>query len=74
MIVDVARMLRFSKVRIGGLRASGVPAILFGVSTVVLAFGVARSLATIAPLLPETLRETKQLIETAKPDARLLTP
>jgi hypothetical protein len=74
MIIDVARMLRVSRVRVGGFRASGAPAILLGVSTVVLAIGVARSLAAFVPLVPETLRETRSLIETTKPDARLLTP
>ncbi len=74
MIFDAARMLRASKVRVGTLRASGVPAILLGVSTVIMAIGAARSLAALAPMLPETLRETKSLIETTKRDARLLTP
>jgi hypothetical protein len=74
MIIDAARMLRASKIRVGTLRASGVPAILLGISTVIVALGAARSLAALAPMLPETLRETKNLIETTKRDARLLTP
>jgi hypothetical protein len=74
MIFDAARVLRASRVRFGPLRASGVPAILLGVSAVVISVGFARSLSTLAPMLPETLRETKTLIEITKGDARLLTP
>ena len=73
MEFDAARVLRASRVRIGSLRASGAPAILLGVSSVILAVGVARSLAALAPMLPEALRETKSLIETTKREGRLLT-
>jgi hypothetical protein len=74
MIIDAARVLRASRVRVGPMRVSGAPAILLGVAAVILSAGVARSLGTLAPMLPETLRETKNLIETAKRDGRLLTP
>jgi hypothetical protein len=74
MPFDPARVLRASKLRFGGFRATGLPAILLGVSAVVLAGGVARSLSAFVPMLPETLRETKNVIETAKRDGRLLTP
>jgi hypothetical protein len=73
MSFDAARVLRASRVRVGPLRASGAPAIFLGIATVILAAGVARTLGTLAPMLPETLRETKGLIETARRDARLLT-
>jgi hypothetical protein len=74
MPFDAVRILQASKFRVGGFRAAGAPAILLGVSAVVLAVGVARSLAAFVPMLPETLRETKNVIETAKRDGRLLTP
>jgi hypothetical protein len=74
MSFDPARVLRASRVRVGPVRVTGAPAIFLGVAVVILTAGVARSLATLAPLLPETLRETKGLVETAKRDARLLTP
>lgn len=74
MSFDAARVLRASKLRFGGFRASGAPAILLGVSALVLAAGAARSIAALVPLLPETIRETKSLIETTRRDARLLTP
>ena len=64
MNIDPARVLRASKLRFGRLRATGVPAILLGAAAIVIAAGVARTLDVIAPKLPETLRETKLLLET----------
>ena len=49
----------------------GVPAILIGVAGIILAAGVSRSMGTIAPMLPETLRELKSLVEAGR-DARKL--
>jgi hypothetical protein len=66
MEFDPARVLRASRLRFGKLRATGVPAILIGVAGVIIAAGVARSLGTIAPMLPETLRELKSLVETGR--------
>ncbi len=74
MNLDVPRILRASKLRIGDLRATGVPAILLGASALVVAVGAARSIATIAPMLPESLRETKKLLEVSRNDSRLLKP
>jgi hypothetical protein len=73
MAFDPARVLRASRIRIGRVRAMGVPAILIGVAGVILASGVSRSLGTVAPMLPETLREMKSLLETRR-DARPLKP
>jgi hypothetical protein len=70
MAFDPARFLRASKLRVGSLRAQGVPAILLGVATIVLAAGAARSLSSVAPMLPETLRETKNLLEATRRDPR----
>ncbi|HEY5350130.1 MAG TPA: hypothetical protein VIJ64_10370, partial [Candidatus Lustribacter sp.] len=71
MEFDPARVLRASRLRFGRARAVGVPAILIGVAGIVLAAGVARSLGTIAPMLPETLREMKSLVDAGR-DARTL--
>lgn len=49
----------------------GVPAILIGVAGVIMAAGLARSFRTIAPMLPETLRELKSLVDAGR-DARTL--
>jgi hypothetical protein len=73
MEFDPARVLRASRIRVGRVRAMGVPAILIGVAGVILAAGVSRSLGTVAPMLPETLREMKSLLETRR-DARPLKP
>jgi hypothetical protein len=71
---DFARILRASAVRYGGFRARGVPAILLGVSAVVLAAGSVRALAVAAPSLAETIRETKSLLESVREDRRRLNP
>jgi hypothetical protein len=73
MPFDPARVLRASRLRFGEVRAMGVPAILIGVAGVILAAGVSRSLGTIAPKLPETIRELKSLIDAGR-DARTLKP
>ena len=73
MQFDPARMLRASRLRIGNVKAMGVPAILIGVAGVILAAGASRSLGTIAPKLPETLREMKSLLDAGR-DARTLKP
>ncbi len=73
MEFDAARVLRASRLRFGDVRAMGVPAILIGVAGVILAAGISRSFRTIAPMLPETLRELKSLIDAGR-DARTLKP
>ena len=73
MEFDPARVLRASRLRFGDVRAMGVPAILIGVAGIILAAGVSRSMGTIAPMLPEPLREMKSLIEAGR-DARKLKP
>jgi hypothetical protein len=71
MEFDPARVLRASRLRLGRFRAVGVPAILIGVAGIILAAGVSRSMGTVAPMLPETLRELKALVDAGR-DARTL--
>jgi len=59
----VARLQRTFSLQIGPLRATGVPAILIGVSGIVLASGVTAALAKSAGRLPETLGEARGLAE-----------
>ncbi|HXO17169.1 MAG TPA: hypothetical protein VN909_03285 [Candidatus Dormibacteraeota bacterium] len=59
----LARLQRTFKIEVGPLRASGVPAILLGVTGVVLASGVTAALAKGATRLPETLGEARGLAE-----------
>jgi len=73
MEFDPARLMRASRLRFGNLRAMGVPAILIGVAGVIVAAGISRSFRTIAPMLPETLRELKSLVDAGR-DARTLKP
>ena len=65
----LARMQRTFTIEIGPLRATGVPAILLGVTGIVLASGVTAALARSAPRLPETLGEARGLAEAIN-DAR----
>jgi hypothetical protein len=74
MAIDPARILRASKLRLGRLRAQGVPAILLGAAGIVLAVGASRALRAAIPTLPATLREAKMMLEAARLDARSLRP
>jgi hypothetical protein len=59
----VARLQRTFTIEIGPVRASGVPAILLGVTGIVLASGVTAALAKGSTRLPETLGEARGLAE-----------
>jgi hypothetical protein len=59
----VARVQRTFTIEVGPLRARGVPAILLGVTGIVLASGVAAALAKGASRLPETLGEARNLAD-----------
>lgn len=59
----LARLQRSFTLEIGPLRARGVPAILIGVTGVVLASGVTAALSKGATRLPETLGEARGLTE-----------
>jgi hypothetical protein len=59
----VARVQRAFTIEIGPLRARGVPAVLLGVTGIVLASGVTAALAKGATRLPETLGEARGLVD-----------
>ena len=59
----LARAAKTFTLEIGPLRATGVPAILLGVTGVVLASGITAALAKSANRLPETLSEARGLAE-----------
>jgi len=69
---DPARILRASKLRFGPLRARGVPAILLGAASIVVAAGAVRVLRDGAPNLPESIRELRQLLESSRRDPKKL--
>lgn len=57
----MARVQKSFTIEIGPLKATGVPAILLGVTGVVLASGVTAALSRGASRLPETLDAARQL-------------
>jgi hypothetical protein len=59
----ITRVQKTFTIEFGPLRASGVPAILLGVSGIVLASGITAALAKGATRLPETLSEARGLAE-----------
>jgi hypothetical protein len=67
----IARMQKAFTLDLGPLRATGVPAILLGVTGVVLASGITAALSKVAPRLPETLGEARGLMEAITASRRL---
>jgi hypothetical protein len=66
---DPARILRASQIRVGKkFRVRGVPAILLGVSTIVISAGTVRALRAAAPNLAESLREATKLVDALRSD------
>ena len=57
----VARLQKTFTIEIGPLKATGVPAILLGVTGIVLASGVTAALSRGASRMPETLDAARQL-------------
>lgn len=66
--IDPARILRASKIRVGGIRARGVPAILLGATAIVIAAGAMRAIAVATPSLAEALREATKLVDALRSD------
>jgi hypothetical protein len=59
-----ARVQKTFTIEIGPLRATGVPAVLLGVTGIVLATGLTAALRKSADRLPETFGEARKLAET----------
>jgi hypothetical protein len=69
----LARTAKTFSLEIGPVRATGVPAILLGVTGIVLASGVTAALAKSANRLPETLSEARGLAEALNSNPKRLT-
>ena len=67
----VSRVTKTFTLELGPLRATGVPALLLGVSGIVLASGVTAALAKGANRLPETLSEARGLVDAINARPRL---
>jgi hypothetical protein len=57
----IARVQKSFTLEIGPLKATGIPAVLLGVTGIVLAGGVTAALSRSASRLPETLDAARQL-------------
>jgi hypothetical protein len=60
----MARIQKSFTIEIGPLKATGVPAVLLGVTGIVLASGVTVALSRSASRLPETLDAARELAST----------
>jgi hypothetical protein len=64
--INLAKALRASHIRLGkSVHVTGVPAILMGVSCIVLTAGVARALERATPSVPDAFRGVRRLWESA---------
>ena len=61
-ILDARRLVDESRLRLGKFRARGVPAVLIGVAAIVFASKFGDALRHAATALPETLRETRNVM------------
>ena len=74
-MLDSETLVRGSRIRLGkNVRLVGVPAILVGVACIVAAGGAMAVLKKAAPILPDTLREARELWRTIRGDRRELNP
>jgi hypothetical protein len=65
-IKTIARIVRTFKLDAGNIRARGAPAVILSIAGVILAAGIARSLRELVPSLPETIRESRALLESLR--------
>jgi hypothetical protein len=74
-MLDSKTLVRGSRVRLGkNVRFVGVPAILVGVACIVAAGRAMAVLEKAATILPDTLREARELWRTIRGDRRELYP
>lgn len=62
----MARVARTFKIKVGGFRARGAPAVIVAVSGLTLVTGLVRAVNQNAATLPEAFREAKGLIDALK--------
>jgi hypothetical protein len=62
----IARVQHSFEIHIGPIHARGMPAILIGVTGIVVASGITAMLAKSAERLPETLREARGLADSIR--------
>jgi hypothetical protein len=72
VLAHVETIVRASRFSAGSLRLRGVPAILGGVGLVIVSAGVASMLDRAVALLPETLREIRELWKCVSAERRAL--
>jgi hypothetical protein len=73
-IKTIARAQRTFSIEIGPIRATGVPAVLVGVTGIIVGSGIASMLVRGAARLPETLGEARMLAEALRSDRTRLNP
>ena len=70
-LLDALPLLNSSRVSLGKhFRARGIPAVLLGASTIVLASGVSAALQKAMTILPESLREARSFWLAIRADRR----
>ncbi len=73
--LNLKTLARGSRLRFGkNVRLAGVPAILAGVACIVLAAGVGQALVKGATVVPDMLREMRELLKTIRAGRRELNP
>lgn len=70
----MARLQETFEISVGPIHARGVPAILIGVTGIVVASGITAMLANSAERLPETLREARGLADSIRGARQPLNP
>jgi len=74
-MLDSETLVRGSRIKLGkSVRIAGVPAILVGVACIVAVSGAMNVLEKAAPMLPETLREARELWRSVRSERRELNP
>jgi hypothetical protein len=58
-----ARLARAFRLEYGGFKATGAPAVIVSLTGLVVAAGLMRAVREAAPMVPETLREVRALME-----------
>ena len=69
-VLDLEPLVRGSRIAVGRVRVRGVPAILLGVASIVIATGVRSALATATAVVPESLQEARRFWLAVRGDGR----